>query len=133
VIRFFATKVKEGKQIMAKQKLKRTINMGFRVDEDEKYFIDKKMERAGFTNFRQFMLHHIVRDEIVRVDMAGVSEMNTLLRNISNNVNQLAARANSTGRVYDADITEVKVKQAEIWEQQNILLGKINKLAEGKR
>jgi hypothetical protein len=107
--------------------------MGFRVNADEKFFIDKKMETAGFTNFRQFMLHHIVRDEIVKLDLAGVTEMNALLRNISNNVNQIAARANSTGRVYDADIAEIKAKQTEIWEQQNAILGKINKLAEGKK
>jgi hypothetical protein len=118
---------------MAKQKLSRTINMGFRVNEDEKFFIDRKMAAAGWDNFREFMLHHIVRDEIVKVDLAGVTEMNHLLRNISNNINQIAARANSTGRVYDADITEVKAKQAEIWERQNVLLGKINKLVEGKR
>jgi hypothetical protein len=118
---------------MTKQKLKRDINMGFRVNEDEKFFIDRKMEAAGFTNFRQFMLHHIVRDEIVKVDMAGITEMNALLRNISNNVNQIAARCNSTGHVYDADLAEIKSRQSEIWEQQNAILSKINRLAEGKR
>ena len=115
------------------QKLNRSINMGFRVNEDEKYFIDKKMEAAGYRNFRTFMLNHIVRDEIVKVDLAGVTEMNALLRNISNNINQIAERANSTGRVYDADLAEIKAKQAEIWERQNAILGKINKLAERKR
>ena len=50
---FFMQK-KEG--IMA-QKLKRNINMGFRVNEDEKYFIEKRMEAAGWTNFRNFVLH----------------------------------------------------------------------------
>jgi hypothetical protein len=115
------------------QKLNRNINRGFRVNEDEKYFIDKKMEAAGFTNFRQFMLHHIVRDKIVKLDLAGVTEMNALLRNISNNVNQIAARANSTGRLYDTDLAEIKEKQFDIWELQNAIIGKINKLAEGKK
>jgi hypothetical protein len=114
------------------QKLKRSINMGFRVNEDEKFFIDRKMEAAGYTNFRQFMLNHLVRDRIVKVDMAGVTEMNALLRNISGNINQIAARANSTGRVYDADLAEIKERQGEIWERQNAVIGKINKLAEGK-
>lgn len=115
-----------------KQNLARTINMGFRVNEDEKYFIDKKMEAAGWSNFRTFVLNHLVRDEIVTVDLSGVTEMNKLLRNISNNINQIAARVNSTGRVYDADLTEIKQRQAEIWERQNAVLGKINKLVEGK-
>lgn len=113
------------------QKLKRNINMGFRVNEDEKYFIDKKMTEAGWTNFRNFALHCLVRGEIVKLDLAEIREMNTLLRNVSNNINQIAARANATGNVYAADIADVKDRQAELWEQQNKLLSAINKIAEG--
>ncbi len=79
------------------QKLKRSINMGFRVNEDEKHFIDKRMEAAGWTNFRSFVLHCLVRGEIVKLDLAEIREMNMLLRNVSNNINQIAARANATG------------------------------------
>ena len=114
------------------QKLKRSINMGFRVNEDEKYFIDKRMEAAGWTNFRSFVLHCLVRGEIVKLDLAEIREMNMLLRNISNNINQIAARANSTGNVYAADISEIKTRQAELWEQQNRLLEAVNKIAEGR-
>jgi hypothetical protein len=114
------------------QKLKCGINMGFRVNEDEKYFIEKKMEAAGWTNFRNFVLHCLVRGEIVKLNVDEIREMNMLLRNVSNNINQIAARANSTGNVYVTDIDEVKVRQAELWEQQNKLLGAINKIAEGK-
>jgi len=112
------------------QKLKRAINMGFRVNEDEKYFIEKRMEAAGWTNFRNFVLHCLVHGEIVKLDLVEIREMNTLLRNVSNNINQIAARANSTGNVYAADITDVQARQAELWEQQNKLLGAINKIAE---
>ena len=114
------------------QKLKRNINMGFRVNEDEKYFIEKRMEAAGWTNFRNFVLHCLVRGEIVKLNIDEIREMNALLRNVSNNVNQIAARANSTGNVYATDIADVKARQAELWEQQNKLLGAINKIAEGK-
>ena len=112
------------------QKLKRSINMGFRVNEDEKYFIEKKMEAAGWTNFRSFVLNHIVRDGIIKLDIAEVREMNTLLRNISNNINQIAARANSTNRIYEADMTEIQARQTELWEQQNKIIGAITKMTE---
>jgi hypothetical protein len=114
------------------QKLKRNINMGFRVNEDEKYFIDKKMESAGWTNFRSFVLHHLVRGEIVKLDPAELRQMNMLLRNVSNNINQIAARANATGNVYAIDIADVKARQAELWEQQKKMIAAINKIAEGK-
>ena len=112
------------------QKLNRSINMGFRVNEDEKYFIEKKMEAAGWKNFRSFVLNHLVRGEIVKLDLAEIREMNTLLRNISNNINQIAARANSTGRVYEADIAEIKARQADIWERQNMIIAAITKMTE---
>ena len=114
------------------QKLKRSINMGFRVNEDEKYFIEKKMEAAGWTNFRNFVLHCLVRGEIVKLDLAEIREMNMLLRNVSNNINQIAARANSTGNVYAADIADVQARQSALWEQQNKIIGAITKMTEGK-
>ena len=114
------------------QKLNRNINMGFRVNEDEKHFIEKKMEAAGWTNFRSFVLNSLVRGEIVKLDLAEIREMNMLLRNVSNNINQIAARANSTNRVYEADIAEIQSRQSEVWEQQNRIIGAITKMTEGK-
>ena len=115
------------------QKLKRNINMGFRVNEDEKYFIEKKMELAGWTNFRSFVLNSLVRGEIVKLDLTEIREMNTLLRNISNNINQVAARANSTNRVYEADIAGIQKQQTALWEQQNKIIGAITKMTEAGR
>ena len=112
------------------QKLKRSINMGFRVNEDEKCFIEKKMEAAGWTNFRSFVLNSLVRGEIVKLDLTEIREMNMLLRNISNNINQIAARTNSTNRVYGADIAEIQARQSELWEQQNKIIGAITKMTE---
>ena len=114
------------------QKLKRGINMGFRVNEDEKYFIEKKMEAAGWTNFRSFVLNSLVCGTVIKLDLAEIRKMNTLLRNISNNINQIAARVNATNRVYETDITEIQSKQSELWVQQNKLLGAITKMMEGK-
>ena len=112
------------------QKLKRSINMGFRVNEDEKFFIEKKMEAAGGSNFRSFVLNSLVRGEIIKLDLAEIREMNTLLRNVSNNINQISARVNSTNHVYDADITEIQARQSELWAQQNKIISVITKMTE---
>jgi hypothetical protein len=114
------------------QKLKRNINMGFRVNEDEKYFIDKKMEAAGWTNFRNFVLHCLVRGQIVRLNLDEIREMNLLLRNVSNNINQIAARANATGNIYDIDLADIQSKQNALWEQQKKVIGKLSEIADGE-
>jgi len=114
------------------QKLKRSINMGFRVNEDEKYFIERKMELAGWKNFRSFVLNSLVRGEIVKLDLTEIREMNALLRNVSNNINQIAVRVNATSRVYEADIAEMQARQSALWEQQNKIIAAITKMTEGK-
>jgi len=114
------------------QRLKRSINMGFRVNEDEKYFIEKKMKLAGWKNFRSFILNLLVRGEIIKLDIVEIREMNTLLRNISHNINQIAARANTTNRIYESDISEIQAKQSALWEQQNKIIAAIMKMTEGK-
>jgi hypothetical protein len=115
------------------QKLKRSINMGFRVNEDEKYFIGKKMELAGWTNFRSFVLNSLVRGEIIKLDLAEIREMNTLLRNVSNNINQIAMRVNSTSNIYITDIADIQEKQALLWEQQNKIIAAVMKVTEARR
>ena len=48
---------------------------------------------GGWTNFRNFVLHCLVRGEIVKLDLGELREMNTLLRNVSNNINRALVRA----------------------------------------
>ena len=48
--------------------------------------------------------------------------MNAELSAIGRNINQIAARANSTGIIYADDIAEIKKKQEEIWQLQKSIL-----------
>ncbi|MDD3336333.1 MAG: plasmid mobilization relaxosome protein MobC [Eubacteriales bacterium] len=51
--------------------------------------------------------------------------MISLLRRSSNNLNQLAKRANETGRVYDADVEDVLQNQERLWQAANAILTKM--------
>ena len=53
---------------------------------------------------------------IIKLDTSDIREMISLLRHSSNNLNQIAKKANSTGTIYGADIADLQVKQDEIWE-----------------
>ena len=54
--------------------------------------------------------------------------MNQLLSNATNNINQIAARANTTGNIYAADIDDIKARQEEIWVQQKEILRRLNNI-----
>ena len=52
----------------------------------------------------------------MKFDEAELKEIHRLMTTISNNINQIALRANSTGKIYDEDIAEIKEKINQIWQ-----------------
>jgi len=112
------------------QNLERNIALTFRVSEDERDFIRYKMKKAGISNLRHYLLKMAVLGQVVTVDMADVRECGRLLRNISNNVNQLAKRTNEGGNVYAADISDIKDRLGEVWEQQDKIIKALTKIVE---
>ncbi|MDR0906791.1 MAG: plasmid mobilization relaxosome protein MobC [Oscillospiraceae bacterium] len=112
------------------QNLKRNINIGFRVNEDEAFYLKKHMEEAGWNNLRQFVMHQVVRGKIVKFEPQEFAELSRLLRTVSNNVNQIAARANTYGRVYTAELDYIKEQQRRLWEKLDALLKAVAKAQE---
>jgi len=114
-----------------KQNLKRNIALTFRVSSEERELIDERMKSAGITSLRAFLLKMALNGRVINVEMDSIAESNRLLRNISNNINQVAKRANETGRVYNSDLDEIKARQGEIWEQQDKIIRLLAQLVEG--
>ncbi|GHV48839.1 hypothetical protein FACS189499_09110 [Clostridia bacterium] len=57
------------------QKLKRSINMGFRVDKEEHDFLGTRMKQAGWSNFRNFVIHLAARGYIVKFETDKILEL----------------------------------------------------------
>lgn len=112
------------------QKLKRSINMGFRVTQEEYDLILKRMQEIGFPSIRSYLLKMALNGAIVTLDLADVRECSRLLRIVSNNVNQIAKRVNEGGHLYDADIDDVENRLDEIWKLQNKIIRDLSKVLE---
>jgi len=112
------------------QNLKRNIALTFRVDEDEREFIRRKMKIAGIDNLRLYLLNMAIRGQILTVDMSDVQECGRLLRNISNNVNQIAKRVNCGGNLYADDLADIRTRLTEVWEQQEKIIKTLTKIIE---
>ena len=112
------------------QKLKRNINMGFRVTAEEQEQIMKRMNEIGFPSVRSYLLKMALNGMIVNLDLADVRECSRLLRNVGNNVNQIAKKANETRSIYADDINDIKTQLGEIWEQQNKIIKSLTKILE---
>ena len=112
------------------QKLERNINMGFRVNSEERDLIRRRMAEAQISNLRAFLLKMALTGYILHLDLTTVNECARLLRNTSNNINQIAARVNSTENIYAADIADIQQQLGEIWEHQNKTIKSLAKILE---
>ena len=78
--------------------------------------LKQRMAEAGVRNRSAFIRKMALDGYIIKLDTSDIREMISLLRYSSNNLNQIAKKANSTGTIYGADIADLQVKQDEIWE-----------------
>ena len=74
----------------------------------------EKMKQAGIKNMSAYIRKMAIDGYVIRLDTSELSEISRLLRINSNNLNQIAKRANETGSIYINDIKELKVQQDEI-------------------
>ena len=100
----------------------------FFVSDDEKRIIKGKMKQLGTKNMGAYLRKMAVDGYVVRVDMTEFKELASLLRNCSNNLNQIAKRVNSTGHLYEEDIADLKTRYGELWGAFGSLLSKLEDL-----
>jgi uncharacterized protein (DUF1778 family) len=106
----------------------RNVNLAFRVTEEERNMIERRMEQTGMNNMRAFIVKMAIDGRMVRVELESVREMVRLLSNATNNINQIAKRANETGNIYSADLDELSGRYEEIWGQTKVILRKLSAL-----
>ena len=106
----------------------RTVGLYTTVSPEEKEVIDRKMAMLGATNLRAYLRKMAVDGYVVQLDMSGVVELVKLLRSISNNVNQIAKRCNSTHNLYAQDVEDLRKGYTEVWHGIHELLKKFESL-----
>ena len=104
---------------------KREIMLRFRVTPEERSMIERRMAQLGTTNMAAYLRKIAIDGYVVKLDLPELRELVSLLRRTSNNVNQIAKRANETGRVYDADIECVLENQERLWSAANEILARL--------
>ena len=112
------------------QNLKRNINMGFRVTQEEKELILRRQAQTGIRNLRAYLLKMAVDGMVVNLDLSEINECSRLLRTVSNNVNQMAKRVNGGGNVHAAELAGVQNGLREVWKQQDKIIRSLSKILE---
>ena len=104
----------------------RKIQLNFRVTEQERRLIEERMQELGTTNREAYLRKIAIDGMIVKLEVQELKEIVSLMRRTSNNVNQIARRLTETGRIYEADITDVHNRQEQLWDMLNSLITKLS-------
>ena len=104
---------------------KRDVPILFRVSPEEKEQIDRRMADLGIVNMAGYLRKMALDGYIVNLDIPELRELVSLMRRSSNNLNQIAKRVNTTGRIYASDIEDMLQKQEQLWEAVNTILLKL--------
>ena len=80
------------------------------------------MVQADTINMAAYLRKMAIDGYVVKLDLPELRDMISLLRRTSNNFNQIARRVNSTNRVYENDIQEMKTMLEQLWEATTVFL-----------
>ena len=104
------------------------IQLKIYLTDEEKEIFEKKMKLANCKTMSHFLKKCVLEKEIYIVDLEPFRDLQWLLSNVTNNINQIAKAANTTGVIYKKDIDYMREKieklSKEIWDIHSILLRK---------
>ena len=101
---------------------KRNTQLHILVSEKEVSMIKERMSLIGVSNLSAYLRKVAIDGYIINLDLAEVRELIKLLRICSNNLNQYTRKANETGRVYAADVEDLRLRLDKVWEATEKML-----------
>jgi len=107
---------------------KRTVRFQFWADDEEATLIRERMASLGVTSMGAYMRKMAIDGYHINVDLSDVKELVSLLRRCSNNLNQIAKRANETRSIYEADIEDLRRQYGTLWDAANGILSGLAKI-----
>ena len=105
----------------------RTIDAKLYFTEEEMALIKDKMNACGERNRSRFLRKLIFDGKAVYLDTKPVAEYVRLVRNIANNVNQIAKRVNETSQIYAFEVKELAELCDDLKIKVNVTSEKLNK------
>ena len=86
------------------------------------------MNLYGCENMSAYLRKMAIDGYVINLNIPELGELISLLRRVSNNINQIAKKVNSTDRIYMGEIKEIQNNQAEIWGMVNRIILLLAKL-----
>lgn len=104
-----------------KDKLQRKNVVKTRMSDEELEYFNHKFELSGLKSKSEFMRLMFFEGMIIKFNDSDMAFLTRQISGMTSNINQIAARVNSTDKIYAEDIEEIRQKQEEIWQQLRYL------------
>ena len=103
----------------------RNIPVQIYLSPEERDLIQQNMAILGTDNMSAFLRKMAIDGHVIKLDLPELKELVSLLRYTSNNINQIAKRVNSTGRIYTEDLAGIKDSMESLWTAANNILRRL--------
>ena len=109
-------------------KEKRLVQHNFKTTEAENQVIRQKMKAFGIKNQSAYVRAMALKGYLLKVNLPEIRELIWLMKNLTNNVNQIARRMNENGSIYETEIDDIRKRLDDLWESMNQLLSRLEVL-----
>ena len=116
------------KRIREPRKRTRTVQIKFWATPEEKELIEKKMALTGIVHMGAYLRKMAIDGYVVNLEIQEFKEIIRLLGIANNNINQIAQKFNATGRIYDADLEEVRTRIDGLYDEARKILIQLSKI-----
>lgn len=67
----------------------------------------------------------VLNGYLLKLDLPEIRELLRLMKNLTNNVNQMAKRLNEQGNIYETEMDGIQQRMDELWDAMNQILTKL--------
>lgn len=110
-------------------KRNRTEQIKFWATPEEKDLILQKMELYGTGNMGAYLRKMAIDGYVIKLELPDLKEMIWLLGIANNNINQIARSLNSTGRIYETDIQEIRDRIDGLYDYARKILDSLARIS----
>lgn len=106
----------------------RSVEVRFRVTPEERDMLSYKVAQSGMSSTAAYLRKMALDGMIIVLDLPEIRALTGALSRYGSNLNQITKRVNSTGRVYDEDISEIRDQQTTIMNMAAEILRSLSKI-----
>ncbi len=115
---------------MKTEQEKRLVQHNFKTTEAEDALLQQKMKAFGIRNQSAYLRAMALNGYLLKLDLPEIRELLRLMKNLTNNVNQMAKRLNERGSVYETEMDDILRRLDDVWTVMNRILTRLEQKQE---